>query len=322
MIRPHRALLAALTLSLALAGALSAGEEGRVLATVVDDAGAPIVGAKALVTREGTGYKLEKTTDKKGQVTLLILDATQEYQIHVEKEGYATFEEKIKPKIQDTLRVTVTLAKAVPAGPAPGSPEAAALAGADQAVLAYNAGVEALKAGNMAGAAEKFTEAAKLNPDLAEAQGVLAEVSLELGKNAEALAAANRYLELKPGDGRGLKARYDALRALGDKEQAREALAALATADPTEDTAVRLYNEGAEATRANDLDTAAVWFGRALAIDPKNPQFAKGHYVLGLTYAKAGDNAKAIEHLETFLQMAPNDAEATSAKEMLEYLKK
>src|SRR5690349_2686437 len=106
MIRPHRALLAALTLSLALAGALSAGEEGRVLATVVDDAGAPIVGAKALVTREGTGYKLEKTTDKKGQVTLLILDATQEYQIHVEKEGYATFEEKIKPKIQDTLRVT------------------------------------------------------------------------------------------------------------------------------------------------------------------------------------------------------------------------
>ncbi|HEX6863618.1 MAG TPA: tetratricopeptide repeat protein, partial [Thermoanaerobaculia bacterium] len=58
-----------------------------------------------------------------------------------------------------------------------------------------------------------------------------------------------------------------------------------------------------------------------LAIDPRNPQFAKGHYVLGLTYAKTDDKAKAIEHLETFLQMAPNDAEAASAKEMLEYLK-
>lgn len=322
MIRPHRALLAALTLSLALAGALFAGEEGRVLATVVDETGTPVAGAKVLVTREGTGYKLEKTSDKKGQVTLLILDATQEYQIHVGKDGYASFEDKIKPKIQDTLRVTVTLAKAASAAPAASGPEAAALAGADQAILAYNAGVEALKAGNMAGAAQKFAEATTLNPSLAEAHGVLAEVSLELGKNAEALAAANRYLELKPGDARGLKARYDALKALGDKEQAREALAALATADPTQDTAVRLYNEGAEATRANDLDTAAVWFRRALEIDPKNPQFAKGHYVLGLTYAKAGDNARAKEHLETFLQMAPNDAEAGSAKEMLEYLKK
>lgn len=320
MIRPHRALLAALTLCLALTGALFAGEEGRVLGTVVDETGTPIAGAKALLTRAG-GYKLEKTTDKKGQFTLLILDATQEYRIRVEKDGYIAYEETIKPKIQDTLRLTFTMAKAAPVAPA-GGPEAAALAGADQAVLAYNAGVETLKAGNLAGAAEKFAEAATLNPSLAEAHGVLAEVSLELGKNAEALAAANRYLELKPGDARGLKARYDALKALGDKEQAREALAALATADPTQDTAVRLYNEGAEATRANDLDAAAVWFRRALEIDPGNPQFAKGHYVLGLTYAKTDDKPKAIEHLETFLRMAPNDAEAASAKEMLEYLKK
>jgi tetratricopeptide (TPR) repeat protein len=322
MNRPHRALLAALTLSLALAGSLSAAEEGRVLGTVVDETGAPIAGAKALLTREGTGYKLEKTTDKKGQFTLLILDATQEYQIRVEKDGYVAYEEKIKPRIQDTLRLSFTMAKAAPAAPAAAGPEAQALAGADQAILAYNAGVETLKAGNLAGAAAKFAEAASLNPDLAEAHGVLSEVSLELGKNAEALAAANRYLELKPGDARGLKARYDALKALGDKEQAREALTALAAADPTQDTAVRVYNEGAEATRANDLDTAAVWFRRALEIDPQNPQFSKGHYVLGLTYAKAGDNAKAIEHLETFLRMAPNDAEAASAKEMLEYLKK
>ncbi|HSN86240.1 MAG TPA: carboxypeptidase-like regulatory domain-containing protein, partial [Thermoanaerobaculia bacterium] len=114
MNRPHRALLAALTFSLALAGALSAGEEGRVLGTVVDETGAPIVGAKALLTREGTGYKLEKTTDKKGQFTLLVLDATHEYQLRLEKEGYLPVEGPVKPKIQETLRLTFTLAKAAP----------------------------------------------------------------------------------------------------------------------------------------------------------------------------------------------------------------
>jgi tetratricopeptide (TPR) repeat protein len=321
MIRPHRALLAALTLTLALTGALSAAEEGRVLGTVVDEAGAPIVGARALLTRPGTGYKLEKTTDKKGQFTLLILDATQQYQIRVEKEGYLPYEETVKPKIQDTLRLTFTMAKPAPAQPA-GGPAADAMTGSDKAVLAYNEGVETLKAGNLAGAAAKFQEAATLNPSLAEAYAVLADVSLELGKNAEALAAANHYLELKPGDAKGLTARYDALKALGDKEQARAALEALATADKTQETAVRLYNEGAESTRANDLDGAAVWFRRALEIDPRNPQFAKGHYVVGLTYAKTGDNAKAKEHLETFLEMAPNDPDAESAREMLEYVKK
>lgn len=321
MIRPHRALLAALALTLALPGAVSAAEEGRVIGTVVDEAGAPIAGARALLTRAGTGYKLEKATDKKGQFTLLILDATQEYQIRVEKDGYVPYEEKIKPRIQDTMRLTFTMTKPAPAQPA-GGPEADAMAGSDKAVLAYNAGVETLKAGNLAGAAAKFQEAATLNPALAEAHGVLADVSLELGRNAEALAAANRYLELKPGDAKGLQARYDALKALGDKEQARTALEALADADRTQETAVRLYNEGAEATRANDLDGAAVWFRRALEIDPRNPQFAKGHYVVGLTYAKANDNAKAKEHLEAFLEMAPNDPDAGAAKEMLEYVKK
>ena len=322
MNRPHRALLAALTLTLALTGAVSAAEEGRVLGTVVDEAGAPIAGAKALLTRPGTGYKLEKMTDKKGQFTLLILDATQEYQIRVEKDGYIPYEEKVKPRIQDTMRLNFTMVKPAPAAEPAGGAEAEAMAGSDKAVLAYNEGVETLKAGNLAGAAAKFQEAATLNPSLAEAHGVLADVSLELGRNAEALAAANRFLELKPGDAKGLQARYDALKALGDKEQARTALEALATADRTQETALRLYNEGAEATRANDLDGAAVWFRRALEIDPRNPQFAKGHYVVGLTYAKAGDNAKAKEHLEAFLQMAPNDPDAGSAKEMLEYVKK
>lgn len=321
MIRTRRALLAALALSLSLAGALRAAEEGRILGTVVDEAGAPIAGARAVLTRAETSYKLEKTTDKKGQFMLLVLDATQEYQLRLEKEGYLPVEGPVKPKIQDTLRLTFTLAKAAPV---PDPAVKAALEGNEKAVLAYNEGVEILKKGDNAAALARFEQAATLDPKLPESHAVVAELSLELGEHAKALAAADRYLELRPGDARGLQARYDALKAMGDKEKARQALEALATADRSLDTAVRLYNEGAEATRTGDLDQAAVWFGYALAVAPEDPRFIKGHYVVGLTYAKsekAEDKAKAREHLEAFLRLAPNDPDAGSAKEMLEYLK-
>jgi Tfp pilus assembly protein PilF len=323
MIRIRRALLAALALSLSLSGVLQAAEEGRILGTVVDEAGAPIAGAKAVLTRAETSYKLEKTTDKKGQFVLLVLDATQEYQLRVEKEGYLPMEGPVKPKLQDTLRLTFTLAKPAPA-PVEDPAVKAALEGNEKAVLAYNEGVEILKKGDNAAALAKFEQAAALDPKLPESHAVIAELSLELGEHAKALAAADRYLEIRPGDVRGLQARYDALKAMGDKAKAREALEALAAADRSIDTAVRLYNEGAEATRTGDLDQAAVWFGHALAVAPEDPRFIKGHYVVGLTFAKsekAEDKAKAREHLETFLRLAPNDPDAGSAKEMLEYLK-
>jgi tetratricopeptide (TPR) repeat protein len=321
MIRTRRALLAALAVSLSLSGALQAAEEGRIVATVVDEAGAPIVGAKAVLSRAGTAYKLEKTTDKKGQFTLLILDATQEYQIRVEKEGYLPMEGPVKPKIQDTIRLTFTLAKPAPV---PEPAVKAALEGNEKAVLTYNEGVNLLKTGDNAAALAKFEQAASLDPKLPEPHAVVAELSLELGEPAKALAAADRYLELRPGDVRGLQARYDALKVMGDKEKTRAALEALAVADRSEETAVRLYNEGAEATRTGDLDQAAVWFRYALAIAPEDTRFVKGHYVVGLTYARsenAEEKAKAREHLEAFLRLAPNDPEAGSAKEMLEYLK-
>jgi tetratricopeptide (TPR) repeat protein len=319
----RRAASTALVIGLMISGALHAAGEGRIIATILDEADAPVEGAKVLLTRPGTGYKLEKVSDKKGQVMLLVLDATQEYVIHMEKPGYKPYEGPVKPKLEDTMRLTFTLAKA-DAAPAAAAPKEAS--GSDKAVLAYNEGVNLLKASDLKGAAPKFEAAAALNPDLAEAQGALAEIYLELGRNPDALAAADRYLALKPNDPRGLKARYDALKATGAADKARAALDALATADPQGDgTATRLFNEGAELTRTGKYDDAAVWFEKVVAIAPAEPRYAKAHYVLGLTYAKdekdEAKKAKAREHLQTFLKMAPNDADAGTAKQLLDYLK-
>jgi tetratricopeptide (TPR) repeat protein len=318
----RRAALSAFALALAFSAVLQAAGEGRIIGTVVDDqGGATLEGAKVTLTRPGTGYKLEKVTDKKGQVMLLVLDATQDYQVRVEKAGYKPYEGPVKAKVEDTMRLTFTLVKDQPVAAASDAPPEAT--GADQAVLAYNEGVAALKGGNTAAAVTKFEEAAKLNPSLAEAQAVLAEVYLDLKRYGDALAAADRYLALKPGDTRGLRARYDALKGAGDQEKAREALEALNAADPkSQETAAYFYNEGAERTRVGKHDEAVGFFEKAVAIAPDDPRFAKAHYIVGLAYAKdESKKAQAREHLQKFLQLAPNDSDAGTAKEMLEYLK-
>ncbi|HEV2847245.1 MAG TPA: carboxypeptidase regulatory-like domain-containing protein [Thermoanaerobaculia bacterium] len=314
----RRAALTALALTLALTGTLRAGSEGRVIATVVDEMGAPLEGAKVLMTRPGTGYKLEKTSDKKGQVTLLILDASQEYQVRVEKAGYKHFEGPVKPKMEDTMRLTFNLAKDVPAPAAEKE-----LSGNDKAILAYNDGVTALRKGDIGAAAPKLAEAASLDPNLAEAHAALAEVYLEMKRNGEALAAADRYLALRPGDARGLRARYDALKAAGDDEKAQEALEALGAGEAQDpETAVRFFNQGAELARANKLDEAASFFQKVVEIAPGDAKFAKAHYVLGLNLAKdESKKAEARQHLENFVKLAPNDPDAKTAQEMLEYLK-
>lgn len=317
----RRSTYTALLLAAVLAGSLHAAEEGRLLVTVTDDAsGVPIDGASVVLVRPGTGYKLEKKTDKKGQAQLLVLDATQEYQIKAQKDGYNPFEGPVKPKIGDTLRLTFTLTKAAPAAVNPNAPKE--LSGTDKAILAYNDGVEKLKAGDLAGALPKFEEAVKENPDLPEAQAALSDVYMELKQYGAALTAADRYLALKPGDVRGLRNRYDALRAAGD-DKAREALEALHAADPkSAETAVRYFNEGAERTRSGQYDEAAVFFEKVVEIAPEDPKFAKAHYVLGLSYAKDdAKKAQAREHIQTFLRLAPTDPDAETAKQMLDYLK-
>lgn len=324
MISIRRATLSALICALSFAGALHAAGEGRVIGTVLDEANAPLEGVKATLIREGTGYKLEKVSDKKGQFMLLILDATQQYQIRLEKAGYKPFEGSLKPKLEDTLRVSYTLAKEQPAAANPNAPKE--LTGTDKAILAYNEGVTLLRNNDLKGAAPKFEEAATFNPELPDAQIALAELYLELGRNPEAVVASDRFLALKPNDARGLRARYDALKATGDGDKARATLKELAAADPTGDgTAVRYFNEGAELTRAGNFDEAATWFEKVVEISPAEPKFAKAHYVLGLSYAKEekdeAKKARARQELQTFLQMAPNDADAGTAKQLLDYLK-
>jgi tetratricopeptide (TPR) repeat protein len=322
MTRIHRAALTALVLVLALAGSLHAVGEGRVLGTVVDGKNNPIQGAKVLVTLPGVpSFKQEKTTDKTGKFTLLILDATKEYKIQIQKEGFQVFDDTLKAAIGDTSRITFTLGQVVtePTGPDPNSPEAKELEGKNAAVLAFNEGVAKVKANDRQGAIAKFEEALTHNPDLIEAHAVLADLYVEEKKYPQAIAAAERVLQAKPDDQAALAALYDAALASGNKTKAESALTAMAGSAPGRDTAVRLLNKGVIDFNENRMPEALAAFQNAERADPA---FPKTQYMLGLTYVNIDNKEKAKEHFAKFLEMAPNDENAETAKAMLEELKK
>jgi tetratricopeptide (TPR) repeat protein len=448
-----RPLACALFLLSVLAGAAFAIGQGRVFGTVVDPSGAPIAGVKVVITSPDMAtYRVEKTTDAHGQWSAIILDAQRQYRLHLEKDGFITLEQPLKPKIEDTLKETYTLQPSTP-GKAAGAPAAPATGGASggttpgpaggtgaaqpatpppanaaeakakhDAIVAYNEGVIALKAKDLATAATKFEQAATLDPKLAAAHAVLAGVYLELHRPNDALAAADRALALEPGRPRVMIDRYQALKAMGDKGRAAQALDELAATHPgpelARDVAVSLYNEAADTLREKKVDEAAAELKRALEVDrtlepaygalaniylskqdyraaldvadrwvaaapqslsalqlrykvltelkdprareakaamdsakgdvgnPLNqgielyngnripeatkvfenllqtdPNNARAHYMLGLCYTNAGDLARAKEHLETFVKLAPNDPDAQSARQMLAELK-
>jgi len=77
----------------------------------------------------------------------------------------------------------------------------------------------------------------------------------------------------------------------------------------------RLYEQGTELLRKNELNKAVAALNRCLALDPG---FAKCHRMLGATYARLKNPEKGAIHYRRFVQLAPNDPEATKVKIFLE----
>jgi Tfp pilus assembly protein PilF len=60
-------------------------------------------------------------------------------------------------------------------------------------------------------------------------------------------------------------------------------------------------------------------FGKVLAVDPN---YAQAYYYLAVINVSQSATTEAKSNIERFLQLAPNDKEAESAREMLKYLGK
>lgn len=185
--------------------------------------------------------------------------------------------------------------------------------GADNAIRAYNSGVSALRAGDYERAVRRFEQALAIQPDLKEAHAAIGQIAVQRADFTQALEHGQKLLELEPGNARALLIVYDAHRGLGQEEQAQQVFQQLQSADPA--TVVEAFmRQGHALFEAGDSAAAVTSFEKVIATMPDH---ARGHYHLALAYASAGDVVKAKEHLQRFVELAPEDPEAESAKAML-----
>lgn len=225
----------------------------------------------------------------------------------------------IKPQEATALQARYDALKALGrTAEAQAAAEAMAAAGqnVDAAKRVYNDGVAAVHAEDPATALAKFEEAGRLDPNLTQAHIAVAGLYFSQQRYEEAAQAAERTLDLEPTNLKALKVRYESYRSLKNTEKAQEALANLAANDP--DIGPQAFrSQGVSLFNSNQMPAAIEAFEQAITIDPND---AKSYYHLGLAYVNTGDTAKAKENFTKFLELAPEDPDAGTAREMVGFL--
>jgi tetratricopeptide (TPR) repeat protein len=265
-----------LGLTLAMAPVLG-GQEGRVAGTVVDPEGNPIEGVQITVVARNYDFETTRTTNKKGRFNLLVMDATREYGIVLEKEGFATIQEPIDPPLGDTLRHTWTMVPGSGGG-APAATSAMAtgdtVAPADTSVQGaagrkYSQGLEAFQADDLDTARARFEEVVELAPDLLEGHTALALVLVRQEAYEEALVQTNKVLEMSPDDIAALKIQYETYRALGNTAMEDSLLDKLIQISPDPDLAPLAFNSAVAKVQAGDMAGGAARFEQVKEMDPE-----------------------------------------------------
>ena len=180
----------------------------------------------------------------------------------------------------------------------------------------YNEGGTAFQAGDKAAALEKFRRAAELDPTLVDAHHAVATLELAAGNHEAAAASAEKALELGSDKLETLRVLYDSYQSLGRLDELTEIAPRLAAVDPDFGGA-KLVEQAAAFWNGGKTAEAVALAKQALAIDPS---IAKAYYFIGLDHLSGGRNPEAKAALEKFIELAPEDSEAATAKEMLSYI--
>lgn len=301
--------ISVLLISLA-AGSLFAIGEARFRGKIVDPQGNPIPGATVTVVAvESKTFKQTYTADKSGTVTFILLDGTIKYKMTFAKEGLAPYEETVKLKLMpEQNERTITLGGAAASTTVtitePTKP--------DLATAAYNDGAAAANAGDVDAAIVKFEEAVTLKPDLTAGHMALTKMYAKKNDWKKVIERGTKVLEIVGEDDDTFALLAQAYAKTGDKAKAAE-FRNKAPADPA-----ALFNEAARHINAGKDKEAEPLLQRAVAADDS---FAPGHYELGMIYARTGKNAEARKHLLKYLELEPSGKDASTAKEMLNYVK-
>ena len=270
--------LFSLLLAVGLQAPMQAGSEGRVAGSVVDPEGDPLEGVLITVRAIGYDFETTRTTNKKGRFTLLVMDATKDYEIRLDFAGYVPIQEPFDPPLGDTLRKTWTMVPG--SGGESGSGGAMPTGGGEQVGPSeteakgavgrkYQQGLEAFQADDLEKARTSFEEVIELEPELQEAYAALSLVLVRQEAYEEALAISTKALELRPDDVVALKLQFECFRNLGNHEMEETLLDKLIQISPEQDLAPLAFNSGVAKIQAGDLAGGAARMEQARDLAPE-----------------------------------------------------
>ncbi len=307
----RRTLALTLFVAAAFAGNAFAIGQARLTGKVIDAVTKkPIPDATINITAtEAMTYKADSKVKKDGSYAIAVLNGTIRYKFTYAAPGYRSYEEIMKLKLGEPNVRDVEL---TPAGAVATATVPAAEIKVDPSVAAFNDGAALANEGKDAEALAKFQEAVAAKPDLQAGWRALAKVNARLKKFPDAIAAANKALELDADDTDMQAVLFEAYTATGDKAKAAAAKAKLPA------NAAMLFNDAAKAINAGKDGDAEPLLRQAIVADAS---FAPAYYELGMLYVRGGKNADAKTNLEKYIELDPSGRDVATAKEMLKYVK-
>jgi len=279
---------------------------GRMEGRVLDDSGAPLEGVTLKAALPESQGEITQKTDKKGHWVLGGI-AAGTWNIDFQLDGYVTRQISVKlPSESSRLApVEVKLAKAAPTGP---PPELKAALGKAEAAFQERRFPEARA---------EFEKLLAMLPAQAPAIHQRIGLCYYAEKNyKEALPHLEQALAAQPDN---LQIRAIAAQAAlggGMVDRGRELLAGIDESvikDP--DT---FFNIGLDFLGAGNAEEAAVYFTKALALDPKD---LEAYYQRGLVYVHLGKMEEARADFKKILELAPQGEQADRAKKVLDQIK-
>jgi tetratricopeptide (TPR) repeat protein len=299
-----RTLAVLVLLTLLLPGQALAQRKARLVGKLVDQEGKPVEGVTVTVTSpQLPEFKEVRTTDRKGAFLVDFRQIDVTYVYRFEKPGYQLTEATQEWHLEGTQHFEWVLRRqlSVPGG------ATLTVATSEEAALAYNTGVAALKANNYILAEAKFREAVEHDPELRQAWGALAAVQVELGKDREAAESAERAIALGSMDEAVLLARWQAYTNLKDEARAAVALEDMQRIGRRLEEAKRVHNEAVALARRGDNEGAFARFQTALNLDPNLKESLLGLATAGVAL---GRHAEAATAAETILKTDPGNEKA------------
>ncbi len=310
--RTSRALIFTFLALLLLPSGLFGAGQGRITGKVTDGAGVALADVKIVVTTKAImNFKQELKTDKDGKWGTILNDSTIAYHYHFEKTGYMSVDADKKVPIGSSEILDAQLftqAQAIEKG--------VVKVVVDPFTATYNAAVEAYQAGDLDAAFVKAQDAIKLGPDKAIAYNLGATIAHQKKDWDNTIALGEKSFALEADNSPLIGMLMNAYRGKGDKVKAAEYEKKYIAANPDQPELV--YNQAVDLYNKNDFKGAEPLLKKVIE---GKPDYAKAHYLLGMSYVNLNKIPDMKKHLSEYLRLEPKGSDAGTAKEMLEAFK-